>query len=534
VAVDLFDQFLAPRGESRGSWVWDGDRFERWTFADSYDEARRAAATLRSRGVGPGSVVAAVITNSKAAISGYFGAWFAGATVASLPIIARGQAMDQYIAQLQSLCEMLEAECFLIEGRFAELLRGAGLGPNPPVLAFEELPQNENRADVSPPPENEVIFVQFSSGTTSQPRGVELTGAAIGAQLTRLAERIEVDPASDVGLMWLPMSHDMGFFGGDLLARFTGMEGVLSPPERFLSSPGTWFEDCLRFKATVTVGPGFAYSLAARTARQGQMTDPLSLRLCLVGGEQISMTHLEACASAFQSHGLSLNQFTPAYGLAEATLAVSMGELTVAPHHVWADAGALEAGELQLREPENADARAIMSCGRVLRDFTVSHGDAVGELHVSGPSLANGYRSQPELSAERFRDGAFVTGDLGFVYEDELYLVGRTDDRLIVGGRNIDVGELERELGEEPCIRKGNCAIVDVRDNGSQQIVVVAELAGATPSSDVLSRARELAARRHGLRVDRAVILAHNQFPKTPSGKAQRYRCREIAANAPR
>jgi fatty-acyl-CoA synthase len=170
----------------------------------------------------------------------------------------------------------------------------------------------------------------------------------------------------------------------------------------------------------------------------------------------------------------------------------------------------------------------------LLPGFSVERDGAVGELRVSGPSLASGYHGQPELTASRFHDGSFSTGDLGFVYDDELYVVARTDDRLIVGGRNIDVADLEQEIAEDPHVRQGNCVVVDLRTDGAQQIVLVAEATPGIERAALLRRARRLAARRIGLRIDDIVVLSRGEFPKTPSGKAQRYRCREIAARGRR
>jgi fatty-acyl-CoA synthase len=528
--MGLWDQILGPHSSSQWSWVWDGQQYERRRYAETYGNARRVAASLKRRGVGPGTVVAAVITNSLPAIEGFVGAWWAGATVASLPIIARGQGLNDYIEQLRKLCGSLNAECLLIEDRFAGILSDAGLGPEPPILGYEGLLDSPDQADIAPPSEDQVILIQFSSGTTAEPRGVELTGRAIEAQMTRLADRLAIDPAHDIGLMWLPMSHDMAFFGGNLLAWYTGMRGVLSSPERFLSQPWTWFEDCSRFNATVTVAPSFAYSVGARAAKNRSLPGALSLRLCLVGGELVSMNHLNACATAFEPYGLSLAPFTVAYGLAEATLAVAIGESNSEPRRLRVESDGLLSGQLSLADRDDPRAKELVSCGSLLPGFSVSSDTTVGELRVRGPSLSSGYHGRPELTATRFRDGAFSTGDLGFVHDDQLYVIARTDDRLIVGGRNVDVADLEHEIAEDPHVRQGNCAVIDLRADGAQQIVLVAEAVLGTERADLLRRVRPIAARRLGLRIDDVVILARGEFPKTPSGKAQRYRCREIAA----
>ena len=241
------------------------------------------------------------------------------------------------------------------------------------------------------------------------------------------------------------------------------------------------------------------------------------------------MNHLASCATAFEPYGLSLAPFTAAYGLAEATLAVSIGQADSEPRRLWADAEGIASGELSLCDPGAPPAREVMSCGSLLPGFSVSYDGGVGGLSVRGPSLASGYRAQPELTAARFNDGGFATGDLGFVHDDELYVVGREDDRLIVAGRNIDVAELEHEISEDSRVRKGNCAVVDVRTDGAQRIVLVAETTPGAERAELLHEVRTIAARRHGLRIDDIVVLPRGEFPKTPSGKAQRYRCRAIA-----
>jgi len=532
--MELWDQILGTAGGSHWSWVWNGQEYVREPYTETFAKARRATAGLRQQGIRPGSMVAALITNCTPSVCGFLGSWGAGATIASLPIPARGQAITDYVALLRRLCDSLDAEVLLIEDRFAGFLGDAGLDQEPPIVTYESLVEHPDLGDFTPPGEDDVMFIQFSSGTTAEPRGVELTGRAVEAQLRRLADRLSIDPSRDIGLMWLPLSHDMGFFGGDVLAWYTGMRGILASPERFLAQPWTWFEDCARFGATITVGPSFAYALAARAARERTLPGPLALRLCVTGGELVSMTHLAACATAFEPYGLTLTPFTPAYGLAEATLAVAMVDYRDEPKSISVDFDRLIGGEVSVVDGAGPDTRELVSCGRLLPDFRVwSDGDG-GELRISGPSLATGYRGRPELTAAKFDDGAFTTGDLGFVHDDELYVVGRTDDRLIVAGRNIDVADLEQEIADDPRVRKGNCVVVDLHANGKQKIVLVAEAAPGTEGLELLRNARTIAARKHGLRIDDVVVLGRGEFPKTPSGKAQRYRCREIAAAGPR
>ena len=532
--MGLWDQILRPESVNQTAWIWDGDDYRRHAYGDSYATARHVAAALQARGVQRGEVVAAIITNSADSVSGFLGAWWAGARVASLPIIARGQSLEDYMAALRRMCAAIDARFLLFEDRFAQVLLAQGFGNEPEIIAYEQLSGFPGRAEVEPLEPDEVIFIQFSSGTTAAPRGVELTARAIDAQLRLLAERMEIDPARDVGAMWLPLSHDMGFFAGNIMVWYTGMHGVLSSPERFLAQPWTWFEDCSRFGATITVGPSFAYHVAGRTRGSRTLPAPLTLRLCVTGGEVVVGSHLRGCVNAFAGDGLTLTPFVPAYGMAEATLGVSTGSPSSEPRSLWVRSEGLFDGELALCDEGDPGARELVSCGATLPGFSVAYDGTVGELRVDGPSLGLGYHRAPELTAERFTDGGLLTGDVGFVHEGELYVAGRLDDRLIVAGRNIDVADLELEISEDSGVRKGNCAVVDVRRGDSQKIVLVAELDSETTPDALLGYVREVAARRHGLRIDQLVTVDRGQFPKTPSGKAQRYRCRELAQTAMR
>ncbi len=527
--MGLWERILDQSGVPGWAWFWTGERYARQSYHQDLHAAERAAAALQARGLEPGGTVAAILTNSVVSLQGVVGAWWSGASVASLPIIARGQSLPRYVAQLRRQCELVGARHLLIEGRYASFLRELWTEAEPELVACEELLDHPSRVEIAPPDEDAVAFTQFSSGTTAAPRGVDLTASAIDAQLSRLATHLQIDPERDVGAMWLPLSHDMGFFGGVLLAWYTGMRGVVSAPERFLADPRTWFDDLARFGATITIGPSFAYALAARASASRPLPGRLELRLCMQGGEPVLAAHAKRCVDAFGSYGLSLSAFTATYGLAEATLAVAIAEPEQEPRGVWVDGERLLEGELSFTAPGAKSSRELVSCGRPLPDFSVTHDGEIGELRVGGPSLSRGYRGQPRLTAAGLPQEQLLTGDLGFVYQGELYVIGRLDDRLITGGRNVDVLDIELEIGERTGVREGSCAIVDVSIGDSQKIVLVAELDAGNDPEQTLRDARTIAARRHGLRIDGCVSLEPGRFPKTPSGKAQRYRCRQLA-----
>jgi acyl-CoA synthetase (AMP-forming)/AMP-acid ligase II len=523
---------MSPSTLRRDTWQWDGVEFRRRTYGDGVAAARHAAAGLRKRGVGPGSVVAAVITNGPDALPCVGGAWFAGAKVASLPIIARGMTAAGYATQLRGLCRLLDADCLVVEDRFLAFMpEDADLGTE--VVGCRGLIETAAVADVAPPAPGETMFIQFSSGTTSEPRGVELTGDAIEAQLRILASEGEIDPDRDVGYTWLPMSHDMGFFGCTLLAWYSGIPGVVATPERFLGAPRTWLDDCADFGATVSAAPPFAFEIVARLERIRSSGKPIQLRHCMIGAEEILWPTLTDALETLGPRGLKAETLKPGYGLAEAVLGVTGERLEAVPSFLDVDGGALADGRVVPVEPDHPAVRRLVSTGEPLAGIEVRIDPASSEILVKSPSLACRYFDNEKLTAERLGGGELRTGDIGFLHDGKLFVSGRNDDLLTVRGRNVYVQETERLLTEDADLTAGNCAIIHVSDGGQPRIALVAE------TSERRVEAEELALRLYrrtmescGLAIQDFVFLPRGTFPKTPSGKAQRYRCRDLAAGA--
>ena len=438
--MNVWDAMTDPRTLAREIWEWDGERYRAGTYGGMLSGARRAAAALRRRGVSPGSVVAGVLTNGPETTRAAVGVMFTGATFASLPVIARGTSVASYSRQLVEMCKHLGADVLLIEERFLRLMP-AGLDLGAGVVSYESLLRCSEMVDITPPALDEVLFIQFSSGTTGNPRGAQLTGRAIEAQLARLADALKIDSERDIGCMWLPLSHDMGLFGGALLAWYTGMRAAKSTPERFLQAPRSWFDDCAQFGATITAGPPSALATATRAEVARSSGDPLRLRVCMVGAEMVDWPVLERAAEVFAPRGLKPSALTTAYGLAEATLAVTVGELDKAPVFVDVDADALTLGTMHFADPGDPRTRRLVSAGTSLADTEVSVDPSTREIVIRSRSLASGYFNNAEETRAHFSDGAFRTSDQGFLYDGHLYVSGRSDDLIIMHGRNIFVNE---------------------------------------------------------------------------------------------
>jgi fatty-acyl-CoA synthase len=526
--LPLWEHLAEPSAARAQLWLRDQSGTERANYALLSRAARSAAAALRGRGVRPGSLVGCVLTNSFDVCAGIAGTWFAGGVVVSLPTIARGMDPTSYASQLTRLCHASGTELVLAESRYAALL-DEQLPPTVRVLAFESL-RGPKPIEPDPPNPDDPCFVQYSSGSTSDPKGCVLTARRIAAQLTLLGDALQIDPERDRGCIWLPLSHDMGIFGGFLLPWVRGMPLLIGRPERFLASPRTWLSDCAEFGATITVAPNSGLALAVRVARRSPPTAPLSLRACLLGGESVDWRVLSDAHATFGRLGAPLATYKPAYGLAEATLAVTVTRPDESPHVIEVDARALSQQHLEPARDEFAT--PIVSVGTPLPGVSVRIADKrdIGEIQVNSPALALGYLNDPECTRASFCADGFHTGDLGFIENGELYIAGRFDDMLTVGGRNVYAREVEAQIARRTPVRGSNCAIVEVNREGGRALVCVVELQdGASDVRFVAREIRVIAASTAGLALNECVFLPRGSFPKTPSGKAQRFRCRALA-----
>lgn len=524
----LWDALLS--GGDRGDFLhWNQDRYERMTWGQVVSDAHGMAATLRGAGVRPGSRVATVLTNSASTVSGMLAIWLAGGAVASLPLPSRGQTEEEYGKLLTALCERLDPTVLVIDQEQTGPVP-AGLAARLPVLSWTGL-HGSQRIDPSPPGEDDVAFIQHSSGSTSLPKGCELTPRAIAAQLEMLREMTDGRPGEETLASWLPLSHDMGVFGSLLYAWAHDYRYLLSTPERFGMAPRSWFRDMSEYEATMTGGTSTALYLAARAQGRNPLPKPLRLRVCVVGAERVDWSTLSTVTEAFRSSGISPAAFMPAYGLAEATLAVSATPADAEPSARCFDSAELAEGRVREVDEDHRRAVRLVSNGVPLPGVSVTgeRPGEVSELLVTSPSLARGYHRDPDRTGQRFRDGLLHTGDLGFVLDGEVYVAGRADDLLSVGGRSVHSGDIEDAIDALGAVRKGCSALIDVADEEPGRLVLLLEAKRRTDDfHGIADRAATVAMEKAGIAVSECVFLERGALPRTPSGKIQRFRCRAM------
>ncbi|OLF09965.1 AMP-binding protein [Actinophytocola xanthii] len=507
---------------------WVGDRWEGTTWTDVVADAERMTAGLRRCGVRPGTRVATVLTNGPHTVRGLLGVWLAGGTVASLPVPARGMDGAEYTRQLSSICAQLQPELFLLEERMAGLL-DEDLRSALRVRTWESM-AGTGVVDATPPGPDEPAFIQYSSGSTSAPKGCVLTTAAIQAQLGMVTAMLDGRPGAETTVSWLPLSHDMGIFGTLLTPWVNDWTLHLSTPERFTFAPRTWFGDMAEFGATMTAGTNTALHLGSRIGRSTRLAGGLDVRACIVGAERTEARTLAQVVESLGPYGFRPESLMPAYGLAEATLAVTATPVDEAPRHLVVDSIALADGELVEVDAGAESATAVVAAGVPCAGVEVlgAPGDRLGEISVRSPALASGYFGDPARTADRFVGDTVRTSDLGFVRDGYLYPVGRVDDVISVAGRKVYAREVEQAVDALAGVRRG-CTTLIATDGSGRELTLFVEVRRRLEDYRPLAEAvASVAMAKAAVALSECVFLTRNSLPKTPSGKIQRHRCRQM------
>ncbi len=402
----------------------------------------------------------------------------------------------------------------------------------------------------------DVAYLQYTSGSTGQPRGVAISHDNVLAQCAALWAAEPIDSNSSRSLVWLPWFHDYGLVHALLMPVYAAMPSYLMSTQQFLMRPLRWLEAMARYGITHCGAPDFAYETCVKAlARQSDWSFRLDgWKLATCGAEPIRAQTLSRFVAAFEPFGFQAKAFAPSYGLAEAVLAVSIGNSRETPRVIHVDGPLLEqAQQVQEVAGDTPGARTLVGSGEVLPDLEVhivqpSNGvpcepDEVGEIWVRGPSVGRGYWDRPDASAERFggelrgseadAGRRFLrTGDLGFLRGRELYVTGRWSDLIVLNGRNVHPQDIEETVqSASPWIRVQGCVAVPVEQAGREQAVVLAECRRQITDADLQKlrlALRQVVAERHDLNLLDVVLLRGSVLPRTSSGKLQRRPARQM------
>ena len=396
---------------------------------------------------------------------------------------------------------------------------------------------------------DDTAFLQFTSGSTSRPKGVVLTHRNLAANVRAIMEQgIGIRDGVDAGVSWLPLYHDMGLIGFVIAPLYHLNTITFLPPLLFLKRPARWLEAISRYRGSISFGPNFAYALCVKRIKDSEVQDLdlSSWRVAGCGAEPIRAENLQAFADKFAKIGFDQKAFISCYGMAESTLAISFSKLGTGVTTDVVDGDALwSEGRAVPIDAESPRAAPIVQCGSAFEGHEI-HVFAlddetsetplgereVGEIRLRGPSVTAGYFNETEKTQESFAGGWLRTGDLGYLASGNVHICGRSKEVIIVNGRNYYPQDLEWETGKVEGVRKGNViAFGTLKPHNDRERVVITFETVVTGEAAVLAlkgEVRRVVQQALGLTVDDVVPLLPGLLPKTSSGKLQRSKTRQL------
>ncbi|MFD8203427.1 AMP-binding protein [Streptomyces sp. NPDC059701] len=469
--LDWLDDASAERGLYYAN---RGDGWDFWSYRDLRDLVLRTAAALRARGVGDGDVVALVQRSGPGFVATFFGALAAGATPCTIAPPFAFQRADEYERHAAHLLGTVRPRIAVCDEESQERVRKvAAVTDLPEPVVFDELVAGAEPLE-GPLPLPETALVQFTSGSSGFSRGVRISAEALRTNLTGMRRWLGCAPELPA-ISWLPVHHDMGLVGFLLNVVVTGFDGHMLQPDDFIRSPQRYLRRISEQRIAMTAMPNFGLSYILRRVRpadlEGLRFD--SLRCVIIGAERIDPKVLDDVHALLGPHGLDRGALLPAYGSAEATLAVT----GLAPGEGWST-----------REPDEGDAGSlagtvVVGCGRPLKDRTVTivseDGDAlpdgqVGEIVVSGVSIAEGYVGDAGTASGTSIGDRLRTGDAGFLRDGQLFVIGRLGDGLKVNGKMVFAESLETLLHQRGIPERRVAVLLGVRDGRPTGVAVFA------------------------------------------------------------
>ena len=518
---------------------------EELTYAGLLERASRIAAGLEAAGLEPGQAAGLMLPSGFDYFAAFFGVLIAAAVPVPLYPPFRPSQLEEHLRRQAGILNTAQARVLVAMPEVMPLARliKAQIPTLKRVVTVEEL-----SAATAPPrrpvlKEEDVAFLQFTSGSTSEPKGVILTHGNLLANLRAIDASIDLGPAETV-VSWLPLYHDMGLIGAWLGSLYFAMQLVLMSPLAFLTRPARWLKAVHRYRGTISAAPNFAYELCLKKIEDSEIEglDLSSWRASLNGAEPVSPETVRRFTERFAAYGYRPATMLPVYGLAENSLALAFPPWGSEPRIDAVERERLSgSGEAVPAADGDGDALRFVGCGYPLAGHEIRIVDATGaelgerregRLQFRGPSATSGYFRNPEATRQLFDGDWLDSGDRGYIAEGEVFITGRAKDMIIRAGRNIYPQELEEAVGDLEGVRKGCVAVFGSADpaSGTEKLVVLAE----TRESDEAARERlvgeiqNVAVDLAGTPADDVVLAAPQTVPKTSSGKIRRAAGREL------
>ncbi|HEX7689540.1 MAG TPA: AMP-binding protein, partial [Burkholderiaceae bacterium] len=466
-----------------------GEPIAELTHASLHRRARGLAQALREFGVARGDTVALMLPTGAPMLECFMGVLVAGATPVPIYPPARAREIEEHLRRQSGILGSARATLLVCEASAlpaARILRLGVRSLRAAVTPEDLVSRSGARASTDLPGESDVALVQYTSGSTGQPKGVVLTHANLLADIRAMGEAIGATSA-DVFVSWLPLYHDMGLIGAWLGCLYHGIPLVLMPPQDFLARPARWLRAIDDHRGTLTAGPNFAYDIVATRVPDGELEglDLRCLRGAMNGSEAVRAATLEAFCARFERRGFDRRALWPVYGLAECGVGLTFPPPGRGPRIDRIDPRGLRERGVAVPSVE-ASAASVVCCGmplpshelRVVDDRGSELPDRrEGRIQFRGPAATSGYLRNAEATRRLFDGDWIETGDLGYVADGELFVTGRLKDMIKHAGHNLHPDDLESAVGALPGVRRGCVAVFGSDDAGprGERIVVVAE-----------------------------------------------------------
>lgn len=522
------------------------DRTERLCYGDLLGSARRVASGLRNLDLPQSATVAIMLPTSLDFFTAFFGVLLAGGVPVPLYPPASLARIEEHLRRQVGILNSAQAVVMITVAEakpLARLLDAQVDSLTRVVTVAEVVAIGHSSAPTVVPAAADLALLQYTSGSTGNPKGVALTHANLLANIRAWSTATRLSPA-DVCVSWLPLYHDMGLIGAWLGSLYNACHLVLMSPLTFLARPEEWLWAIHRYRGTVTAAPNFAFELCLRRLEHADLSglDLSSWRLAANGAEPVSPATVDRFCNAFAAYGLRREVLLPVYGLAECAVGLAVPVLG-RPARI--DRVRREdlasAGQARPALPDDRHALRFVSCGRALpghemrvvddadRELPERH---VGHLQFRGPSTTAGYFRNPEANRRLFHDTWLDSGDLAYMADGEVFFTGRVKDMIIRGGRNLYPYELEEAIGRQEGVRRGCVAVFSAPDevSGSERLVAVAEtrIVDASARAALQQRLHAIALEVLGEPADEILLAAPGSLLKTSSGKLRRAAIRDL------
>ena len=544
--IEILDWHVATHAEQVHLTLYDEDEHpEDITYLMLQEHAKALTAGLHQHGLGSGDKVAIMFPTGREFFAAFYGALYAGCVPVPLYPPARPSQIEDHMRRIAGIIANAQASILITVNQAKPL--GHLLRAHCESIRAVTTVKDLSVFGAQPPSPKlgpqDIAFLQYTSGSTGNPKGVMLTHANLLANL-RAMERASGITSTDTFVSWLPLYHDMGLIGACMGSLYVGFRLVLMSPLTFLTRPGCWLWAIDRHRATVSAAPNFAYELCANKLddRDLEGLDLSCWRLAYNGAEPVSSETIDHFVARFARYGFRRAAMTPVYGLAESSVGLAFPPLQRGPLVDCVDRGALTRSDIaRSAQADDRYALRIVSCGLPLPGHAIRIVDAggrvlpertQGRVQFCGPSATSGYFRNPEATAQLF-DGQWLnTGDLGYIAAGELYLTGREKDIIIRGGHNIYPQELEEAVGKVRGVRKGGVAVFPASDahTGTERLVILAETneSNAVERDRILAEINNLTVDLAGMPADDILLVPPRTVLKTSSGKLRRTACRDL------